>query len=168
MWCFHGDFDDFTSLDHRSEYYYINRGLCGTLRLLESSLHIWQYPTSCFGRLQLSCHPLVCLIVFFFISAVRLSVFVLTLGHFVVLQGCFCICFSLFCPALLIIISLLIRAFVDFAEGVCGRGHGRLSPHVLGQETEPKTATNLSSVCLCVTDKVLYDCVCVWTAECGH
>lgn len=48
----------------------------------------------------------------------------LALGHFVVLQGC------LFCPALLMIISLLIRVFVDFAEGLCGRGHGRLSPHV--------------------------------------
>lgn len=71
----------------------------------------------------------------------------LALGPFVVLQGC------LFCPALLMIISLLIRVFVDFAEGLCGRGHGRLSPHVLGQKTEP-------SVCLCVTDKVLCGCVC--------
>lgn len=70
----------------------------------------------------------------------------LALGPFVVLQGC------LFCPALLMIISLLIRVFVDFAEGLCGRGHGRLSPRVLGQKTEPKTATNLS-ICVFVCDR---------------
>lgn len=42
LWCFHGDFDDFTSLDHHSEYYYINRGLCGAL-ILRRPLHIWSY-----------------------------------------------------------------------------------------------------------------------------
>lgn len=76
----------------------------------------------------------------------------LTLGHFVVLQGC------LFCPALLIIISLLIRVFVDFTEGVCGRGHG---VHMsLGKRLNQKLPLIYPSVCLCVTDKVLCDCVC--------
>lgn len=150
MWCFYGDFDDFTSLDPHSEYYYINRGLCGTLILLESSFAHLAVSHILFWSLAVILSSFSVFNSGVFIFAVLLSVFVLTLGHFVVPQGC------LFCPALVIII----RVFVDFAEGVCGRGHGRLSPHVLGQETEPKTATNLSSVCLCVTDKVLYDCVC--------
>lgn len=74
----------------------------------------------------------------------------LALGPFVVLQGC------LFCPALLMIISLLIRVFVDFAEGLCGRG-----VHVsLGKRLNQKLPLIYPSVCLCVTDKVLCGCVC--------